>query len=459
MASKEKKTKESGFRGISLNLSNTIMACIGVVVAVLMIYANVQTNKNYQLMDEVITESLLSQEATGKMESISSSMSGSAQAFVDKEKDDASQIYAYVGQRAALNAEFSESGMLSAERQAEDPDLALAVQVFNTLRETEWKAMRLKAEAMGMPLPGMPEAMQQVQLTEAEAAMSAEEKRTAAFEMLSTPEYMALRSQLAGAVDSSHRFVSERASARTAEASAQLGSVVRRQKILIIIFIVVAFLALIMNRVLVLQPINRSVDALDRRERIPVRGSAEIRHLARVYNDVLEDNREKTEALSYTATHDALTGVNNRAAFDKAYRLYRDGRIGVAVVDVDQFKHYNDDYGHDIGDRVLVRVAEALKRSFREEDIISRIGGDEFCVIMKDTGMAQADRVYEAVRRINASLAEPEEGLPPITISVGAAFWDRPNPTAGILKDADTALLEIKKEHTANCAVYGEALS
>ena len=457
MANEEKKAKGSGFRGISLNLSNTIMAFIGVVVAVLMIHANFQTNKNYQLMDEVITESLLSQEATGKMESISSSMSGCAQAFVDKEKDDPSQIYAYVGQLANLNAEFSESGMLSTERQAEDSALALAVQVFNTLREMEWKAMRLKAEAMGMPLPGMPEAMQQVQLSDEENAMSAEEKRTAAFDMLNTPEYTALRSQLAGAVDSSHRYASERASARTAEASAQLGSVVHRQRILITIFIVVAFLALIMNRVLVLQPINRSVDALDHRERIPERGSAEIRHLARVYNDVLQDNEEKAEALSYAATHDALTGVSNRAAFDKAYHLYRDDRIGIAVVDVDRFKHYNDDYGHDIGDRVLIRVAEALKHSFREEDIISRIGGDEFCVIMKDTGMAQADRVYEAVRRINAILAEPEENLPPITISVGAAFWDRPNPTAGIMKDADTALLEIKKGHTSNCAVYGAA--
>ena len=184
-----------------------------------------------------------------------------------------------------------------------------------------------------------------------------------------------------------------------------------------------------------------------------------MRHLAEVYNDVLKDNQEKTAKLSYTATHDALTGLINRADFDRLFHIVETEQIGLVVADVDHFKQYNDEFGHDVGDRVLVRVADALKRSFREEDIISRIGGDEFCVIMKDAGMAQADRVYEAVRRINAILAEPEEGLPPITISVGAAFWDRPNPTAGIMKDADTALLEIKKEHTANYAVYGAALS
>ena len=450
MTSREKKANESGFRGINLSLANLVLTGIGIIIALLMIYANIQTDKNYHLMDEVISESLLSQEATGKMESISSAMSGSAQAFV--EKGDASQIYAYVGQLTALNAEFSESGMLSAKRQQEDPDLARAVAIFNTIRDTEWRAMRLKADEMSMPVAGMPEAMQK-------AVLPAEEAGITASDLLNRPVYRGLQSQLAGSVDASHRFVSERASARAEEASYHLGRVVRYQKIMISIFIGVAFLVLILNRLMVLRPINRCVAAVDRQEQIPVRGSSEIRHLARAYNDMLQDNKQKTEALSYTATHDALTGVYNRAAFDKAYHLYRDARIGLLVVDVDKFKHYNDDYGHDIGDRVLTRVAEALKSSFREEDHISRIGGDEFCIIMMNAGMDQAERVYRTVQKINRTLKKPDGDLPSITISVGAAFWDRPNPKAGIMKDADTALLEIKKEHAVNCAIYGRDIS
>ena len=453
MSRSEKAPRDSGSRGISLSLSNFIMICIGVVVALLMVHANYQTNENYHLMDAAIRDSILSQESTGKMESISSSMSSSALAFV--QTGDPSHVFAYIGQRTELNSDFSENGMLSPAWQKEDPDLAQAISAFDALRSTEWTAMRLKAETLPMPLSSLPEPLQQVALPDEYAALTSEEKEAVASALLSSPEYNGLKTQLAGSVDASHRYVSERASERTGKASAQLGGVVMRQRILIIVFIVIAFLALFLNRFLVLQPISRSVERLDRRERIPVRGSSEMRHLARVYNDVLQDNMEKTEALSYTASHDALTGVWNRSAFDKAYRLYRGGQIGMLVVDVDHFKLFNDDHGHDTGDRVLVRVANTLKRYFREEDHISRVGGDEFCIILLDVCQEQAEHIYRTVEKINAALAVPEADLPPISVSVGAAFWDRPDPVADILKDADTALLQVKKNRTSNCIVYG----
>lgn len=453
MVRTEKTSKKKGFRGISLNLSNFIMICIGVVVALLMVHANYQTNENYHLMDAAIRDSILSQESTGKMESISSSMSGSALAFV--ETGDPRHVFAYIGQQTELNSDFGSNGMLSSERQKEDLNLAQAVSAFDAIRNTEWSAMRLKADVLPIPLSSLPELLQRITLSDEDAALSNDEKEQKASSMLNSPEYIGLKTQLAGSVDASHRFVSERASERTAKASALLRGVVLRQRILIIVFIVIAFLALIMNRVLVLQPINRSAELLDRRQPIPVRGSAEMRHLARIYNDVLQDNQAKTEALSYTASHDALTGLWNRAAFDKAVRLYRGGRIGILFVDVDHFKQFNDDYGHDTGDRVLVRVADTLKHHFREEDHISRIGGDEFCVILLDVCQEQADHIYQTVSKINESLAASAEDLPSISISVGAAFWDRPDPAADIVKDADTALLQVKKSRASNCFVYG----
>jgi len=447
-------TKEkTGFRGISLNYANIVMIVISVLVAFLMIQANIQTNESYHQMDEVISESLLSQESTGKMESISSSLSSSALAFV--ETGDPSHIFSYTGQLAALNTEFSEEGMISISRQKQDPDLAQAVNAFNALRSTEWTAMRLKAETLPMPLSSLPEAVQKVFLSDEDTALSAEEKLQKASDLLNSPEYIALKSQLSGAVDASHRYVSEQASLRTAKASAQLGSVVLRQRIFIIAFIALAFLTLIMNRMLVLRPIKRIVELLDRKEKLPVRGSSEMRHMADVYNDVLQDNQRKTQALAFTATHDALTGVYNRAAFDKAYKLYRGGQIGILIVDVDWFKHFNDDYGHDVGDRVLARVAEAIKHACRKEDYIGRFGGDEFCVILMNVGQAQAERVCETVEKMNKELSVPLDGMPPVTISVGVAFWDRPDPSPDILKDADTALLQIKKTRSSNCYVYG----
>ena len=129
--------------------------------------------------------------------------------------------------------------------------------------------------------------------------------------------------------------------------------------------------------------------------------------------------------------------------------------VGIIVVDVDHFKQYNDEYGHDIGDRVLCTAVEAMKRNFRTVDHISRIGGDEFCIIMPRTGQQDGARISEKIHDINRELSENNGDLPPVTISAGIAFWNRPNPDGSLFKDADTVLLEMKKTRQDCCAVWG----
>ena len=181
-----------------------------------------------------------------------------------------------------------------------------------------------------------------------------------------------------------------------------------------------------------------------------------MRHLARVYNDVLQENREKAEKLIYTASHDALTGVYNRTEFDRYYRqVEKLQNVGIVVVDVDHFKQYNDDFGHDIGDKVLCTAVEAMKRHFRSVDHISRIGGDEFCVIMPRSSQKDSAMISEKIHRINREMSEKNGDLPPVTISAGIAFWDRPNPDGSLFKDADTVLLDIKKTREDCCKVWG----
>ena len=126
------------------------------------------------------------------------------------------------------------------------------------------------------------------------------------------------------------------------------------------------------------------------------------------------------------------------------------------IVDVDHFKQFNDEYGHEVGDRVLKIVAEKLTAHFRAEDHISRIGGDEFCVIMPGVRQEQAGPIVEKIRQINRELQEnPDgDGFPPITLSAGLAFWDRPDPGESLLHDADSMLIGLKKTRTDCCGVY-----
>ena len=180
-----------------------------------------------------------------------------------------------------------------------------------------------------------------------------------------------------------------------------------------------------------------------------------MRFLADAYNEMFDQQKRFTERLAYSATHDSLTGLYNRAAYD-AMREDAGGEAdtGVLMIDVDKFKGYNDSYGHDVGDAVLKKVAQVLRESFRSDDFIGRIGGDEFCVVMVHAGSALETLVREKIERANRRLQNTDDGLPRISLSVGVAFGDRKYPSGDIYKDADTALYRAKDAGGGQCVFF-----
>jgi diguanylate cyclase (GGDEF)-like protein len=163
--------------------------------------------------------------------------------------------------------------------------------------------------------------------------------------------------------------------------------------------------------------------------------------------------REKTRELSHLALHDPLTGLPNRGlVLDRAEQmLARTARqphvmAGALFLDVDGFKHINDNLGHAAGDQLLKTVAERLQGAVREQDTVGRLGGDEFVVLVEsnskqESADALADRLVEAVRRP----VELQPGRPPVTVtaSIGVAVGRYSAPDA-LLRDADLALYAAK---------------
>ena len=443
-------------RGVRLGQLNVLLICVGFVISALMIYSTYQTTGTVNDIVAVTGDYLNNQQTGGMLSDMSEDMTERATAFV--RDGDPGAAHAYAGRMNAMNAQLAAYAPEDSDSIAANEPLLEAVALYRTKCETEARAMRLAADTLpGPAFEALPDFLKNTELGEPDRSLIPEEKKEAALALLSSEEYTGYDSTITSLVNESHRTASEQGQIQAEETSTNVRKIVSAQKILVFLMILLAVLALVLNRMLIISPLRKSVNNLDQHEPIPEEGSYEMRHLATVYNEVLKDNELKTEALSYTATHDALTGVFNRAAFDKAYKEFEGKQTGIIVVDVDHFKQYNDEYGHDIGDRVLCIVADALKRYFREEDHISRIGGDEFCVILPDMHHNHTWAVKEKIRKINRELSQISDELPSITISAGIACWDRPDPQGSLFKDADTALLGVKKTRKDCCAVYGEA--
>ena len=441
--------------GVRLNHLNIVMICIGLVIATLLAVSMYRTRVSVKEVVSFTNNFLTSQQAGGMLRDFTGELGDLAISFV--QSGEVGPAKAYEAKMNVINAQLEQYAPEASASAAANTEFENAVAAFRGRNEMERKAMRLAADTMPKAaFEALPAFLKEIELNEEEKGQEAEAKKGIAMSLLTSSSYTGLEDTIRESVDNSHRYSSQDGQKQADRTLTDVSNIVRTEFALVLLFVVVSVLALLLNRRLIITPIRRSVENLDRREPIPEQGSYEMRHLARVYNDVLKENQEKTEKLSYTATHDALTGVYNRTEFDRYYRqIEKLQNVGIIVVDVDHFKQYNDEYGHDIGDRVLCAAVEAMKRNFRTVDHISRIGGDEFCVIMPRTGQRDAAGISGKIHDINRELSENNGDLPPVTISAGVAFWDRPTPDGSLFKDADTALLDLKKTRDDCCAVWG----
>ena len=454
----QSREKGSGlFRsGIRLSQVNVMLLLITLAGSIGMLVATGRINKTYRQMMTETNKYITSQQNAGMINEFAGTLLRESRDFL--QTGDPSHAFAYVSQMEVIRRQIGGPGReLPEDAEPSDRYMQEAEGAFWEMTDTEIYAMRLMADTLPVSLEAYPAILSGRTLTEEDAALSPEEKREKAAAMLENDDVTAYEGRITSLVDASHRAASETVVRQMEITTAGMEQEMRLQRILVLVFIGVAVLALLANILLIIIPVNRSVNSLDRREEMTENGSFEMRHLARVYNEVLKENREKQQRLEYTAAHDALTGLYNRSAFTEAYERLRDGEITLLVLDVDNFRHFNDIYGQDAGDRVLKRVADVISEHFRKEDHISRTGGDEFCVIAPGVGAAQETMVKQKIDQINEILAQGRKsGMPPISVSVGIAFHDRKNPGGDILKDADRALLQLKRTGKIGCRVHGE---
>ncbi len=179
----------------------------------------------------------------------------------------------------------------------------------------------------------------------------------------------------------------------------------------------------------------------------------------------LVEVRKTERTLRRQALRDPLTGLFNRRFFDAglAQQIMRSRRSGepasLLMLDIDHFKNYNDEYGHEAGDAVLRAIGQLLQTQVRGSDVACRFGGEEFVILMPDAPLESAKergkQILEAIR----GLEIPHQGhlLPSVTASLGvAAFPSHASDAEGILEAADNALYMAKRTGRDRMVVSGD---
>jgi diguanylate cyclase (GGDEF)-like protein/PAS domain S-box-containing protein len=177
-----------------------------------------------------------------------------------------------------------------------------------------------------------------------------------------------------------------------------------------------------------------------------------IDHYVGVFNDI-SAHKANEERLKFLATHDPLTGLPNRAEFERfclegMARARRRGlRLAVLYIDLDNFKPVNDTYGHVIGDELLKTISDRMKQVMRETDTVARIGGDEFCVLLAD--IEHTSSGFIVARKLLDVLSQPvvtRRGTHHVGASIGVSTYpDDGNDPQTLLRLADAAMYRVKQ--------------
>lgn len=332
--------------------------------------------------------------------------------------------------------------------------LRTALNESNELMQTEMYSMKLIAAANNYSLTNYSD-VEQIDLTTEDAALSPKQMIEKAQDLVFGSDYQNAKKSISRNITNFLDAILIDSRQKQQASTLNLKRTMRNQQILISILFIENILIFILIIRLIIKPLQIYINNIKHEKRLEITGSYEFKYLALTYNNIFELNAANELILRHQAEHDPLTGIMNRGAFEQlktAFKTYTDP-FAFLIIDVDKFKLVNDGYGHETGDDVLKKVAKLLEKSFRSTDYPARIGGDEFAVIVTNITPDMKTVILNKINAINETLMNPDDDLPQVSLSVGAAL-SKCGFTDDLYKKADTALYEVKEHGRCGCRFF-----
>lgn len=451
----EKSSK--GVKGIKIKNINIAMMVVSCILYLFLIEATIQSSQRYNAMMDATENYIACSRNAGLIEEGSDYLTEQVRLYTVTKSTEYvdnyfNEVYQTRRRDVALEQmrEFNVSDEISGYLQT-------ALDYSNRLMTDEIYAMRLIAQAEETNENALPDDVWNMELTEDDYNLEPEEMVAKAQEMVFGSVYQESKEMIMENISYFSDSIVDDTLQQQQQSASKLKSTMTRQRILISVLFIENIFVFILIILLVIKPLKIYIENIEDKEKLNVAGSYEFKYLALTYNNIYELNTANEAKLHYRAEHDALTGIINRGAFDRLKQVLKTKQVPIAlmILDVDKFKQVNDQYGHEMGDKVLKKVAKLLEENFRATDHPARIGGDEFAVILTDATEEMKPVIEEKVNNINDILLNPENDLPKVSLSVGIAFSAN-GFEDDLYKKADSALYVTKENGRCGYSFYEE---
>ena len=442
------------YNGISLRAIHALLVVGAVLLSGLVLLSTFYLSASFKKVTDNSARHIEMQNAALELTDASDYMTEKVQRFAIK------------GDLRLLDDYYNEAFMMQHREEAvaimsSDADGAAALEKLKAamdssqeLMEKEYYAIRLVVEAKGYT--NYPLSLDDVTLTAEDSALGAEGKMNRAREIVFGDEYYAakyiIHKNTQDSLEELEKLVNQADEAALEEMRESLIFVC-----VVVMVEIVGMCALVwLASRLGIYPIIKAVERIKNDSEIPEAGTTEFRYLVRAYNRMYAIYRKNLAQLNFKASHDELTGVYNRAGYESLMSSLELNSTYMLLFDVDNFKGINDTYGHETGDKVLVKLVKVLKNNFRPDDFICRIGGDEFVVMMLHSPQKQEKLIAEKIEKINRELNETEDGLPSASISVGIVHGSDAAQVEEMFKKTDLAMYRSKEKGKSTYTFYSQ---